>query len=172
MKKTIRGLVLVICATLLMVPHGVLSEEGDAGVYRLGTSCFTMEIPEGMEEGELPEEAAAGGMVAYLYDLDAGLFVDVFQYSREEFPGTLAEFVEQEAAKDGGTEIVPIGEINGFPAGWFTIPGLTEDPEGSTFCLVLEDEANFAEIRFFGSSAAASDEIQAILESFRYFAAP
>ena len=139
MKKINRFLILVLCAALMTAGYGTAAEEAGKRVFRPGTSSFAFEIPETVAEGEVTEEAAAFGMVAYLYDLDAGLFMEIYQYDKENNPADIEAFVEQEATKYGGEDVVKLGDTNKILSGWFYVRGTPDNPEEVNFCLILDD---------------------------------
>ena len=167
MKKIRTMLCWMLCVSLLLAAGGVLAEEAQTRVFRLGTSAFTIDIPESVEEMELPEEAAQYGMVAYLCDVDAGLFMDIYQYDKESHPISLSEFVEQEAAQNNGTDVMPVGMMSGFVVGWFTISGTPDNPDSPIFYLVLEDEKSFIEIGFSMTGEPGGEEAKAIMASLK-----
>ncbi len=168
MRKIKKYLIPVLCAVLLLSAAGSApAEETAVRVFRLGTSAYTVEIPESLVEREVTEEAAGYGMAAYLADVDAGLLIEVYQISRDENTGTLAEFTAREAALYGGTDVVAPGEINGLAAGWYTVPGTPDDAGSGVFYLILEDETGFTEIVFSVLSGDGSEMMKGVLDSLK-----
>ena len=166
MKKMNRLPAMILVALLLFVTAGAsVAEDHPVKVVRLGTSGYTMEAYESLTEEAFPEESASNGMMSYLRDDEIGLILEVYQYGKQDYPGTLADFVEQDAKRYGGANVIRNGEINGLNAGWYDI----SDPEGDfriTY-LFLEDEAQYLVIGYIAETDNAWDEMRLILDSLK-----
>ena len=128
MKKTVKKLIVLMMILTLALPRAlVLAEETEntagsmpaavtiteAGrlissirVLQLGSSVYTIEIPDSFEEGELTDEDMKDDMVAYLHSPNTLLDFDIYQFSKEGYPEALADFTEQEAGEYNASEIV------------------------------------------------------------------
>ena len=141
------------------------AEEKPVRLLRLGTSALTMEARESLTEEAFSEESALSGMTAYLHDDETGLILEVYQYSREAYPGPLEAFVEQDAQRYGGVRVVRDGEINGIHAGWYEITDEAE--EFRITYLFLEDTGDFIVIGYMIETDDAADEIKWMLDSLK-----
>ena len=166
MKKMNRLPAIILIALLLLATAGAsVAEENPVKTVWLGTSGYTMEAYESLTEEAFSEESASNGMTSYLRDDEIGLIIEVYQYGKQDHPGTLADFVEQDAKRYSGTNVTPNGEINGMNAGWYEI----SDPEGDfriTY-LFLEDEAQYLVIGYIAETDDAWDEMRLILDSLK-----
>ena len=80
-------------------------------LLRLGSSLFAVSIPTSFVTGELTEEDIADDQVAYYHSDETLLDFDIYQFSKEGYPDTLAEFVTAEAAEYDAAEIVTDAEL-------------------------------------------------------------
>ena len=158
---------LALCLVLLAV---CAVAEGGTKTFRLGTSVYTIEIPESFVEGELTQEDIADDMVAYMHSEDTLLDFDVYQFSKEGYPDTLAEFVAQEAAEYEAAEVVADGEINGIAAAWYRAVETYEGQEYATLTYALEDGDQYVEIAFWLDGDASESEALAIIETLTFVA--
>lgn len=149
--------------TLTMYPAETATKE-----YQLGTSVYTIEIAESFEEGERSEEDVKDDMVAYMHSPDTLLDFDVYQFSKDGYPDTLAAFVEQEAAEYEAAEVVTDGSINGIDAGWYRATETYEDQEYATLTYVLEDGDQYVELAFWLDGETAEEEAQAIINTLTF----
>ena len=158
MSRMLRQLAAICVAVLAL---SAAAAEEPVRVYQPADSAWSFEIPESLQEEALPEDAAKSGMIAYLTDPGTGLCVEFYRLDRGE--ESLESFVEEDAAKYGGTDVVPAGEICGLTAGWYDIA----DPDG-LYCveyLILEDGGSWLVIGYTLNSEEAADEIFAILRT-------
>ena len=169
MRHNRRIAVLALCAALLLVAVGCALADGAATrVYRLGTSCYTIEIPESYVEGERTEEDIADDMVAYLKSPDTLLDFDVYQFSKAGYPDTIAGFAEQEAAENESVEVVTDGEVNGISAAWYRAVETYEGQEYATLTYVLEDGDDYVEVAFWLDGENAEAQARAIMETLTF----
>lgn len=161
MKKTVRLLAMAVIAALAV--SAAAAEEEPVRVYQPAASAYSFEIPESLMEEELPEGAAESGMATYLADPGTGLCIEIYRLDREG--KTLEAFVEEDAAKYGGTDVVPVGEFRGLTAGWYDIA----DPDGQYRIqyLFLEDGDSWLVIGYTLNSDEAADEIFAVLNTLK-----
>lgn len=163
MKRII--IALTLCLALLAT---CAFAEAATKTLQLGTSAYTVEIAASYEEGELTEEDTADDMVAYLRSPDTLLDFDVYQFSKDGYPDTLAAFVEQEAEAYEATEVVTDGSINGIDIGWYRSLETYEDQEYATLTYVLEDGDQYVEIVFWLDGETAEEEAQAIINTLTF----
>lgn len=157
---------LVLC--LILLAACAVAEEAATKPLRLGTSAYAVEIPESYVEGERTEEDIEDDMVAYLMSPDSLLDFDVYQFSKDGYPDTLAAFVEQEAAEYEAAEVVTDGSINGIDAGWYRATETYEDQEYATLTYVLEDGDQYVELAFWLDGETAEEEAQAIINTLTF----
>ena len=160
MKRKI--IALILCLALL---GACALAEAATKVFQLGTSAYTIEIPESYVEGERSEEDIADDMVAYMLSPDTLLDFDVYQFGKDGYPDTLAEFVAEEAADYGATDIVADGEINGIAAAWYRATETFDGLEYATLTYVLEDGDDYVEIAFWLDGENAEAEAKAIMDT-------
>lgn len=163
MKRKI--IALALCLALLAVCAVC---EAATKALPLGTSAYTLEIPAGYEEGELTEEDIADDMVAYLLSPDSLLDFDVYQFAKEGYADTIAEFAAEEAAEYEATEVVTDGEINGIAVAWYRAVETYEGEEYTTLTYVLEDGDDYVEITFWLDGDTAEAEAQAIMSTLTF----
>ncbi len=169
MKRNMKIAALALCAALLLAAMGcALAEEAATRTLQLGTSGYTIEIPDSFVEGERTDEDIADDMVAYLESPDTLLDFDVYQFSKEGYPGTIAEFAEAEAAEYEATEVVTDGEINDIPAASYYAVETYDDETYATLTFVLEAGDDYVEIAFWLDGDTAEDEAMAIIETLAY----
>ena len=164
MSRMLRRLTAICLAAMAaLAVSAAAAEENPVRVYQPAGSVYSFEIPESLQEEALPEDAAESGMAAYLADPGTGLCVEIYRLDRGD--ESLEAFVEADAAKYGGTDVVPAGEICGLTAGWYDIA----DPEGEYRIqyLILEDGESWLIIGYTLNSEAAADEISAVLQTLK-----
>lgn len=157
-----------LCLMLLAVC--AVAEAGGTQTFRLGTSAYTIEIADSFVEGERSEEDIKDDMVAYMQSPDTLMDFDVYQFSKEGYPDTLAEFAAQEAAEYQAAEVVTDGEVNGIAAAWYRATETYEGQEYSTLTYVLEDGGDYVEIAFWLDGETAEAEAQAIMNTLTFVA--
>ncbi len=165
MKRSLIIIALALCLALLAAC--AVAETGTK-VFQLGTSVYTVEIDESFVEGERSEEDIQDDMVAYMQSPNTLLDFDVYQFSKEGYPDTLAEFAAQEAEDYGAVEVVTDGEINGIAAAWYRAVEAYDDQEYATLTYVLEDGDEYVEITFWLDGEDAEQEAQAIIETLSF----
>ena len=165
MKRKIIALVLCVA---LMALCAAVAEKAGTKVYRLGTSVYTVEIPESYTEGELTEEDIADDQVAYMQSPDSLLDFDVYQFGKADYLEKLADYAAAEAKEYNATEVVTDGKINGIDAAWYRATETYEDVEYTTLTYVLEDGDEYVEITFWLDGEDAEQEAQAIIETLSF----
>lgn len=131
---------------------GTATEEAEAAQtmeLRLGTSPFVMTVPASFTEGEMTEEDIADDQVAYYWSEDTLVDFDVYQFSKEGYPDTLADFVTQEAAEYNASEIVTDATINDIPVGYYRS---VEESEGVSYNVItyaFEGDGEYVEVAFW-----------------------
>ena len=143
-------------------------ENQAARVLQLGSSVYTIEIPDSFEEGERTEEDIRDDMVAYLHSPDTLLDFDVYQFSKEGYPEVLADFTEQEAGEYNASEIVTDGNINGIDAAWYRAEETYDGQEYETLTYVLDGGDEYVEIVFWLDGDSAQAEADQIISSLTF----
>lgn len=165
MKRKIIGMIL--CLALLAMCAAAAETIGTK-VYQLGTSAYTVEIPDSFVEGERTEEEIKDDMVAYLHSPDTLLDFDVYQFSKEGYPEKLADYAAQEAAEYETAEIVTDGDINGIAAAWYRAAETYEGRQYTTLTYILEDGGDYVEIVFWLDGDSAEEEALAIIDTLTF----
>ncbi len=137
-------------------------------LLRLGTSGYAIVVDESFEAGELTEEDIADDMVAYFRSPNTLLDFDVYQFSKEGYPETIAEFVRQEAKEYDAWIIAEDMEINGIPGGMYKTTETYDGKEYSTATYVLEDGDQYVEITFWLDGEEAEFEAMEIIGTLTY----
>ncbi|MBQ9521424.1 MAG: hypothetical protein IJR72_02510 [Oscillospiraceae bacterium] len=159
---------------------GTTPENADAGTVnedaaevtqtmelRLGTSPFVITVPDSFKEGELTEEDIADDEVAYYLSDDMLLDFDVYQFSKEGYPDTLADFVTQEAGEYNATEIVTDATVNDIPVGYYRS---VEESDGVSYNVItyaFEGEGEYVEIAFWLDGDNAEEIAADIINTLR-----
>ena len=159
---------IIALALCLMLLVACAFAEAGTKVFQLGTSAYTIEIAESFEEGERTEEDISDDMVAYMHSPDTLLDFDVYQFSKEGYPDTLAAYVEAEAAEYEATEAVTDGEVNGIAAGWYRAEEVYEGETFTTLTYVMEDGDDYVEVAFWLDGENAEAEAQAIINTLTF----
>ncbi len=159
---------LVLCLALMALCAAVAETAAGTKVYQLGTSVYTIEIPESYVEGELTEEDIADDQVAYMQSPDSLLDFDVYQFSKEGYPEKLADHAAAEAKEYNATEIVTDGNVNGIDAAWYRAVETYEGADYTTLTYVLEDGDQYVEIAFWLDGENAEQEAQAIINTLTF----
>jgi hypothetical protein len=156
--------ILTLCIALLMMTCAVAETTGTK-VIQLGTSSYTLTIPEHFVEGGLTDKEIADDMIAYFHSPETLMDFDVYQFSKEKYDATLAEFVKKEAAEYKASEVVTDGEINGIAAAWYRAVENYKGEDFNTLTYALEDGGDYVEIAFWIDGETAEEEIQAIMNT-------
>ena len=166
MKLSRMTVAMMLCLALLAVCAA--AETTDMQLYRLGTSGYTIEIPASFVEDVLTEDDIADDMVAYMSSPDTLMDFDVYMFSKEGYPDTIAEYTAEEAAEYDAFEIVTDGNVNGIEAGWYRAKESYEDEEFDTLTYVLMDGEDYVEISFWLDGETAEAEVEAIMNTLAY----
>ena len=145
-----------------------LPESQEARVLQLGSSVYTIEIPDSFEEGERTEEDIRDDLVAYLHSPDTLLDFDVYQFSKEGYPEAMTDFTEQEAGEYNATEIVTDGNINGIDIAWYRAEETYEGQEYETLTYILDGGDEYVEIVFWLDGDNAQAEADQIMNSLTF----
>ncbi len=138
------------------------------GTFRLGTSVYTIILPDGFVEEELTEEDREEDMVAYLHCDTIPLDFDVYQFSKEGFPEDLAEYTRLEAVTYGAFEIAAGEKINGIDVGWYRARESFEGQEYLTLCFLLDDGDRYVEISFWIRGDSSEEAAQAVMNTLTF----
>ena len=134
-------------------------------LLRLGSSLFVVSIPKSFVLGELTEDDLADDQIAYYHSEETLMDFDVYQFSKEGYPDTLAEFVTAEAADYDATEVVTDAELNGIAIGYYRS---VEESEGVSYNVItyaFEDNGEYVEMAFWLDGDTAEAEASAIIHT-------
>lgn len=162
-----RRIIIALTLCLMLLVTCAVAEAGTK-VYQLGTSAYTIEIDESFVEGELTEDDLADDMVAYMESPDTLLDFDVYQFNKEGYPETIADFITEEAAEYEAAEVVTDDQINGIDIAWYRAVETYEDQEYATLTYVLEDGDDYVEITFWLDGEEAEEEAEAIMGTLSF----
>ena len=157
---------LAVCAMLLAAC--AVGEVTGTKVFQLGTSVYTIEIPDSFVEGERTEAETRDDMVAYMHSPNTLLDFDVYYFSKAGYPDTLAAFIEKEAADYKANEVVTDGNINGIDIGWYRAVETYEGQEYNTLTYAMEDNGSYVEIAFWLDGDNAETEAQTIINTLGF----
>ncbi len=133
---------------------------------RLGTSRFTLTVPDDFEQGDITQEDIEDDQVAYWYSEASLLDFDVYQFGKEGLPQALAEYTEEEASEyEGVSGIVTDGEINLVPAAQYRAVEEYEEGEYDTITYIFDAGDEFVEVVFWLDGLTADAEADAIIHT-------
>lgn len=156
---------IVIALILAMVLTCAFASAATVKDFQLGSSAFTVAIPESFAEGSRTEEDIRDGMVAYMSSDETMLDFDIYQFSKEGLPDSLAAYAELEAAEYNALEVVTGEKINGIDAAWYRAKETYEGNEYATLNYLFEDEDSYVEIVFWLDGETAEAEAQEIINT-------
>lgn len=145
-----------------------MSETGEPAVYRLGTSVYTIRIPDSFTEGNRTEADIRDDMVAYMRSDETLLDFDVYQFTKEGRPDSLAAYAEQEAAEYNAFEVVTGKNINGIDVAWYRAKETYDGKEYTTLNYLFEDGDQYVEIAFWLDGETAEAEAQEIISTLAF----
>lgn len=153
----------VVIALALMLVFSLVACNSDGGKEtRIGTSAFSIVIPEGYA---LTEDEMLEDQIAYYYKDDDSMDFDVYQWEKAD-GSTLQSEAEHNAAEHGtvANEI----EINGIAVMKYIS---TEEYEGEVYKVVkyiFEDDTSFVGICFWiDVSEQEYDEIDSVINTLK-----
>ena len=161
-----RIIALALCLMLLGICAA--GEASGTKVFRLGTSVYTLSIPDSFVEGARTEGEIRDDMVAYMHSPETLLDFDVYHFAREGYPDSLAAFVEWEAAEYGAAEVVTDDSINGINIAWYRAVETYDGVEYDTLTYALEDGDSYVEIAFWLDGENAEAEAKAIMDTLGF----
>lgn len=145
-----------------------MSETGEPAVYRLGTSVYTIRIPDSFTEGNRTEADIRDDMVAYMRSDETLLDFDVYQFTKEGRPDSLAAYAEQEAAEYNAFEVVTGKNINGIDVAWYRAKETYDGKEYTTLNYLFDDGDQYVEIAFWLDGETAEAEAQEIISTLAF----
>lgn len=155
-----------VCLALLAAGCALAESEDGKRWLRLGTSSLMIQVDDSYVQGEITEEDIADDQVAYLYSDERTLDFDVYQFSKEGLPDTLAEYMAQEISEYASvSEQRADDEFNGIPAAWYRTIEPFEGVEYETITYIMEDGDEFVEIVFWLSVDNDANEAGEIIQS-------
>ncbi|MBR4210771.1 MAG: hypothetical protein IKR84_00060 [Oscillibacter sp.] len=134
-------------------------------LLRLGSSLFAVTIPKSFVTGELTEDDLADDQVAYYHSEETLMDFDVYQFSKEGYPDTLAEFVTAEAAEYNATEVVTDAELNGIAIGYYRSVEKSGGVSYNVITYAFEDNGEYVEMAFWLDGDTAEEEANAIIHT-------
>ena len=134
-------------------------------ILQLGTSSYTIEIPESFEEGEKSEEDVKNGLVVYMKSPEFKTDFDVYQYSKEGCPEDLAEHVQNEATKYNTTDIKTDVDVNGITVARCEAIEPFEGNDYNTITYYLDDGDTYVEIVFWLWDEASEEQAETIFST-------
>ena len=137
-------------------------------VYQLGTSVYTIRIPDSFTEGNRTEADIRDDMVAYMRSDETLLDFDVYQFTKEGRPDSLAAYAEQEAAEYNAFEVVTGKNINGIDVAWYRAKETYDGKEYTTLNYLFEDGDQYVEIAFWLDGETAEAEAQEIISTLAF----
>ncbi len=138
----------------------------DLTEIQLGTSPFALYVPDDFREGSLTAADIEDDQVAYWYSEASLLDFDVYQFSKEGQPETLAAYVEEEAATyPVVTEVVTDAAINDIPVAWYRCVDECEEGEYDTITYVMDDGEDYVEVVFWLDGLTADAEADYIIHN-------
>lgn len=132
---------------------------------QLGTSRFTLTVPDDFEQGDITEEDIADDQVAYWYSEESLLDFDVYQFSKDGLPQALAEYAEQEASEYEGVSGIETDEINLVPVAWYHAVEEYEEGEYDTVTYIIDAGDEFVEVVFWLDGLTAEAEADYIIHN-------
>ena len=133
---------------------------------RLGTSDFTLTVPDDFQQGEISDEDIADDQVAYWYSNASLLDFDVYQFSKEGVSQTLAEYaVEESSTYPAVSELVTDGEINQIPVAWYRAVDECAEGEYDTITYIIDAGDEFIEVVFWLDGPTAEAEASYIIHN-------
>ena len=138
-------------------------------ILQLGTSVYTIEIPDSYSEGERTEDEIRDGMVAYLNSPDMALDFDIYQFGKEGYPEDLAEYAIQEASEyESACDIVTDGDINGIDCTSYRARENYDGQEYDTITYILDGGDEYVEIVFWLDGEDAEAQVNEIISSLTF----
>ena len=132
---------------------------------RLGSSPYALRISREFSSLRVSNEDWEDDMVAAYHNDDKLLDFTIYQFSKEGYPDTLKEFVEQEAAEYEASEIATDETVNGIPIGYYrsmeNYGGIYRN--GVTYALENDDE--YIEVDFWFIGYQAEEEARKIIST-------
>ena len=157
----------------LIPPATALMEDGQSAsktrILQLGTSVYTIEIPDSYSEGERTEDEIRDGMVAYLNSPDMALDFDIYQFGKEGYPEDLAEYVMQESSEyENACDIVTDGDVNGIDCASYRAREIYDGQEYDTVTYILDGGDEYVEIVFWLDGEEAEAQANEIISSLTF----
>ena len=133
---------------------------------QLGTSPFNLYAPDDFQQGSMTDEDVSDDQVAYWYSEASLLDFDVYQFSKEGLPQTLAEDAQQEVADYPViSELVTDAEINGIPVAWYRTVEECEEGEYDTITYIMDTGDEYVEVVFWLDGLTADAEADYIIHN-------
>ena len=147
---------------------GESAEAVTTNTLQLGTSSYTLEIPESYEEGELSEEDVKNKMVVYMKSPRFKTDFDVYQYSKEGCPEDLAEHVQNEATKYNTTDIQTDVDVNGIKVARCEAIEPYQGKDYDTITYYLDDGDTYVEVVFWLWDDASEEQAETIFSTLAF----
>ena len=141
------------------------AESAGTKALRLGSSLYSVQIAREFSTLPISNEDWEDDMVACYHNETTLLDFAVYQFSKEGYPETLEEFVEEEAEEYEASEVVTGESVNGIPVGYYR----SMDEYGGVFrdglTYAFENGDEYIEIDFWFIGYHAENEMQEIIDS-------
>lgn len=145
-------------------------QSGDAGsaetqTIQLGTTAYSVQLPNDFEAVSVSDEDAQDDMITAYYSASAQVRFSVYQFSKDGYPDTLEDFVEQESKDYAASELVTGDSLNGIEVGYYRATGELNGAPCDNLTYAFEDGGDYVEIDFMFAGPDAESVVQAILHS-------
>ena len=129
----------------------------------LAGSGYAITLPGGFRKGEVKDADVAIGHVAFYYDIDDTLEMDVYKYSKADMDGNIGVYLEN-LAKEGAEELTyeVNAAVNDIPVAWCRYEAEFNGEAIKTISYFLDVDDEYVEISFWlkgENSEAAAEKI-------------
>ena len=142
-----------------------VEDAAETQTIQLGTSAFSFTAPAHFTQGEVTEKYSSDDCVAYYRSDETLLDFDIYQFSKEGYADTLAEFVTEEAADYNASEVVTDAEINGIAVGYYRSVEEEGGEEYDVITYAFEDNGEYVEVAFWLDGDDAQAQADAIIST-------
>ena len=142
---------------------GAGSESVVGQQIRLGTSSYSVWVPDSYVAGELTEDEIADGAVAYYYSGFSDMDFDVYQFSKEGEPTALMDYAAKEAAAYGA--VADLIEINGVSVALYYAVETYEGTDYTTLTAIADAGEDYVELVFWTEDLFTDYEAHSVLHT-------
>ena len=159
MSKKILSIALMF---VLLLSAFAVAESGEK-VIALGTSGLVMTVAASYEKGEITDEDAEEGLVAYYKSDDYDVDFDIYQWAVADGE-TLAEAAAEDAEEYNGGECVET-EFAGIPAFYYEAEEECDDGVYVTTNFIMQNGDFFVELVFWMDGEDPGDYVEGMVDS-------